>query len=119
MTDATAIRAVGEPPATQARHGPSRAGAVVPGAPAPKPKLLDRVRDAIRTRHYSYRTEEAYLGWIKRFILFHGKRHPAEMGKPEIEQIPDRIGGEAELWSGPATRRMPEPARQGHRLRTQ
>jgi integron integrase len=53
----------------------------------PKPKLLDQVRDAIRTRHYSYRTEEAYVGWIKRFILFHGKRHPAEMGKAEIEQF--------------------------------
>jgi integron integrase len=51
------------------------------------PKLLDRVRDAIRTRHYSYRTEEAYVGWVKRFILFHHKRHPAEMGKAEIEQF--------------------------------
>jgi integron integrase len=45
------------------------------------------VREVIRTRHYSRRTEEAYVGWIKRFILFHGKRHPAEMGKPEIEQF--------------------------------
>jgi len=52
-----------------------------------KPKLLDQVRDAIRTRHYSYRTEEAYVGWIRRFILFHHKRHPAEMGKAEIEQF--------------------------------
>ena len=52
-----------------------------------QPKLLDQVRDAIRARHYSHRTEEAYAGWIKRFILFHGKRHPAEMGKPEIEQF--------------------------------
>ena len=58
-----------------------RAGAV------PKPKLLDQVRDAIRTRHYSHRTEEAYVGWIRRFILFHNKRHPAEMGKAEIEQF--------------------------------
>ena len=57
-----------------------------PGA-VQKPKLLDQVRDAIRTRHYSYRTEQAYVGWIRRFILFHGKRHPAEMGKPEIEQF--------------------------------
>ncbi|HUI26338.1 MAG TPA: integron integrase [Candidatus Kryptonia bacterium] len=45
------------------------------------------MRAAIRTRHYSYRTEEAYVGWIKRFILFHRKRHPAEMGKAEIEQF--------------------------------
>jgi len=53
----------------------------------PKPKLLDQVREAIRTRHYSFRTEEAYVGWIRRFILFHHKRHPAEMGKAEIEQF--------------------------------
>ena len=52
-----------------------------------KRKLLDQVRDAIRTRHYSYRTEEAYVGWIRRFILFHAKRHPAEMGKEEIERF--------------------------------
>jgi len=51
------------------------------------PRLLDRVRAAIRARHYSYRTEEAYTGWIRRYIFFHGKRHPAEMGKREIEQF--------------------------------
>ncbi len=55
----------------------------VPGQHQP-PKLLDRVRIAIRTRHYSLRTEEAYVGWIRRFIFFHNKRHPAEMGEPEI-----------------------------------
>jgi integron integrase len=52
-----------------------------------KPKLLDEVREAIRTRHYSLRTEEAYVSWIKRFILFHGKRHPLEMGKDEITRF--------------------------------
>jgi len=45
------------------------------------------VRDAIRTRHYSRRTEEAYLAWIRRYILFHGKRHPAEMGAAEMTQF--------------------------------
>ncbi len=50
----------------------------------PKPKLLDQVRQAIRTRHLSYSTEQAYTGWIKRFIFFHNKRHPAEMGEAEI-----------------------------------
>jgi len=75
---ATAKRAVARPETT---------GFVEGRAPAPKPKLLDQVRDAIRTRHYSCRTEEAYVGWIKRFILFHDKRHPAEMGKLEIEQF--------------------------------
>ena len=49
------------------------------------PKLLDRVRAEIRTRHYSLRTEQTYLHWIKRFILFHGKRHPKDMGAAEIE----------------------------------
>ncbi len=48
-------------------------------------KLLDQVRDLIRLKHYSIRTEQAYLGWIRRFILFHHKRHPKELGKTEIE----------------------------------
>jgi len=52
-----------------------------------KPKLLDQVRLAIRTRQYSYMTEKAYVGWIKRFILFHHKRHPAEMGEAEIARF--------------------------------
>lgn len=52
-----------------------------------EPKLLDQVRDLIRLKHYSIRTEQAYLGWIKRFILFHHKRHPKEMGKTEIESF--------------------------------
>ena len=48
------------------------------------PRLLDRVREEIRTRHYSRRTEEAYVGWIRRFILHHNKRHPAAMGAVEV-----------------------------------
>lgn len=51
---------------------------------ADPPKLLDRVRGAIRTRHYSRRTEEAYVGWIRRYILHHGKKHPAAMGADEV-----------------------------------
>lgn len=51
----------------------------------PRPrKLLDQVRDAIRLKHYSYRTEETYVYWIRRFILFHNKRHPQEMGTAEV-----------------------------------
>ena len=49
------------------------------------PKLLDQVRDKLRVKHYSIRTEQAYLGWIKRYIFFHGKRHPKDMGADEIE----------------------------------
>ncbi len=52
-----------------------------------RPRLFDRVPDAIRTRHYSRRTEEAYIAWIRRYILFHRKRHPAEMGAAEITQF--------------------------------
>jgi integron integrase len=48
-------------------------------------ELLDRVRERVRTLHYSIRTEDASVPWIKRFILFHGKRHPQEMGAPELE----------------------------------
>lgn len=55
--------------------------------PAAKPRLLDQVRQAIRTRHYSPRTEKAYVRWIIRFILFHGKRHPNELGASEIERF--------------------------------
>ena len=54
---------------------------------APKPRLLDRVRQALRARHLSRRTEEAYVGWIRRFIFFHEKRHPAEMGAPEVTKF--------------------------------
>ena len=51
------------------------------------PKLLDQVRIAIRTRHYSRRTEEAYVHWIRRFILFHGKKHPSLMGADEVNSF--------------------------------
>jgi site-specific recombinase XerD len=51
---------------------------------AGQPRLLDRVRLAVRTRHYSLRTEEAYVAWERRFVLFHGKRHPQTMGETDI-----------------------------------
>lgn len=53
----------------------------------PKPKLLDQVRHVLRFRHYSYQTEKTYVHWIKRFIFFHHKRHPREMGKAEVERF--------------------------------
>jgi site-specific recombinase XerD len=49
-----------------------------------RPRLLDRVRDSLRRRRYSLRTEKVYLHWIRRFILFNGKRHPQEMGADEV-----------------------------------
>ena len=54
-------------------------------APPQAARLLDQLRDRIRLKHYSIRTEDAYVDWVRRFILFHGKRHPAEMGAKEVE----------------------------------
>src|SRR5947208_5783064 len=54
---------------------------------APKPRLLDPVRETVRARHYSRRTEDAYVAWIRRYIFFHGKRHPAEMGAAEVTRF--------------------------------
>ena len=56
-------------------------------APQNKPKLLDQVRDVIRRKHFSIRTEQSYVDWIRRFILFHNKRHPREMAEAEVTQF--------------------------------
>jgi integrase len=58
-----------------------------PVAANQKPKLLDQVRETIRRKHYSLRTEAAYVDWIKKYIFFHNKRHPSQMGAPELEQL--------------------------------
>jgi hypothetical protein len=72
------------------RLGPQRAG-VSPPLPGPvsakAPNFLARIETAMRARHYSPRTTMAYVGWIKRFILFHKKRHPDQMGEAEISQF--------------------------------
>lgn len=52
-----------------------------------KPKLLDRVRGVLKVKHYSYRTEQSYVGWIKRYILFHNKQHPDEMGERHVQDF--------------------------------
>lgn len=59
-----------------------------------RPKLLDRLRTEIRLRHYSPRTAEAYAGWVRRYVLFHGKRHPTEMGDAEIGRFLTRLAEE-------------------------
>jgi integron integrase len=59
----------------------------VTSQPLQKPKLLDLVRQAVRVRHYSIRTEEAYVLWVRRFVLFHGTRHPAEMNAAEVSEF--------------------------------
>src|SRR5262245_2424579 len=83
-------------PHRQARFRPTRTDSTRALAPSPASgsqptaqgsKLLDQARAAIRLRHYSLRTEDTYVHWMKRFIVFHGKRHPAEMGEKEIEHF--------------------------------
>lgn len=68
-------------------------------APGSKPKLLDRIRSLMRARRYSIRTEEAYVDWIRRFILFHKKRHPSEMG--EVQVTSSRLGSELPIDTEP------------------
>ena len=58
---------------------------ITPPSPPNPPKLLDQVRERLRLKHYSIRTETQYVQWIRRFILFHDKRHPREMGAREVE----------------------------------
>lgn len=67
-----------------------------PSAPTP-PKLLDQVRDKIRVKHYSIRTETQYLQWIKRFIFFHGKQHPRNLGAGEVEAFLSHLATEGSV----------------------
>ena len=69
----------------------------IPLDQAKAPKLLDQVRDKIRLKHYSIRTEQAYVDWIKRFVLFHHKRHPAEMGAAEVEAFLTHLAVEGKV----------------------
>ncbi len=78
-----------------------------PGPPPPgPPRLLDRVRQAIRARHYSLRTEEAYVGWIRRYILFHNKRHPLEMAEPEINAFVTHLAVEGPVSASTQTQAL-------------
>lgn len=69
----------------------------VSAAAAQPPKLLDRMRAAIRVRHYSLSTERTYIGWVKRFIYFHQKRHPADMGASEVEAFLSALATELDV----------------------
>lgn len=79
----TSYRALPEGGWRSSRAGVHEASSAGP----PKPRLHDRVREALRTRHYSRRTEEAYVAWIRHYIFFHGKRHPAALGGPEVTRF--------------------------------
>jgi integron integrase len=59
--------------------------------PAGPPRLLDRLSAELRRRHYSFRTERAYRGWVRRYILFHDRRHPSELGADDIQRFLDRL----------------------------
>ena len=91
-------------------------------------KLLDQVREAIRVRHYSIRTEHAYVEWITRYILFHDKRHPGEMGAAEINRFLSHLASDLNVAASTqnqalcairyrhADHRTRAPASEGHRL---
>jgi hypothetical protein len=71
-----------------------------------EPRLLDMTRDTLRRKHYSLRTEESYLRWIRQYILFNGKRHPKEMAAPELEALRVRFHPESSAQRDP----LPLPA---------
>ena len=68
------------------------------------PKLLTQVRELIRVRHYSRRTEQAYVHWIKQFIFFHNKRHPAEMGAAEVVAFLSHLAVDRQVATSTKTR---------------
>lgn len=81
-----------------------RAGGMGRGPDSPvgrPPRLLDRMRRELRLRHRSHRTEESYVGWVRRFILFHGKRHPQELGAEEITAFLNHLA--SDLGVSPST----------------
>ncbi|TMB21297.1 MAG: hypothetical protein E6J59_06185, partial [Deltaproteobacteria bacterium] len=87
------------------------------------PKLIDVVRNALRARHYSRRTEKAYIGWIRRYILFHGKRHPRELvrdGRGKLALGPRWCTAPARIprTDSPALWRRHEPPRFPSRCRS-
>ncbi len=93
---ATAAPRAGEPSgaAVRSEGEPSTAPARPDANAAPPPRLLDRLRAEIRLRHYAIRTEATYVDWARRFILFHGKRHPQEMGAEEVTQFLSHLANE-------------------------
>jgi hypothetical protein len=68
--------------------------------PAGAPRLLDQVRNVLRTKHYSIRTEQAYVDWIRRFILFHGKRHPRSLRESEVARFLAHVAVSRQMVAG-------------------
>ena len=74
-------------------------------SPPQEPKLLDQLRGKIRLKHYSIRTEQFYAGWVKRFIVHHGKRRPHDVGAREAEAFVAQVGVERQVYA-PRARRV-------------
>ena len=74
----------------------------MPDKPNPT-KLLNQIRERIRTKHYSLRKEQTYVQWIRRFILFHDKRHPEELGAPEVEAFLTNLATEPNVSASTQT----------------
>ncbi|GAB1596633.1 hypothetical protein PAGU2638_23120 [Lysobacter sp. PAGU 2638] len=93
------IRWLGEPwdeDVTPPSTGRKQSGAAEPGGK----RLLDLVRDRVRVRHYSLRTERAYVSWVRRFIIANGRRHPRELGGPEVERFLTDLAARDDVASG-------------------
>jgi len=82
-----------------------------------KPRLLDQVRETTRVKHYSPRTEDAYVGWIRRYILFHGKRHPSEMGANQVAQLLSHLALEAHVAASTQNQAFAATERYGRSVR--
>ena len=81
-------------------YGQREMGVTVPAAGGQKPRLLEQVRRRLRAKHYSLRTEQAYVGWIRRFILANGKRHPRQLGAAEVETFLSALANEHAVAAG-------------------
>ena len=88
-----------KPDSTKKAFGAIAAANLPESAPSGKPKLLEELRKRLRAEYYSIRTEEAYLGWIRRFILFHGKQHPRDMGGMEVASFLSHLANEGRVSS--------------------
>src|SRR6476660_5103066 len=82
------------------RYGSKNAGVTPTGGSVRPRRLMEDVRRKLRVKHYSLRTEQAYTGWIRRFILASGKRHPRELGGVEVEAFLSRLATEGEVAAG-------------------
>ena len=80
------------------------------------PKLADRIREVIRLKHYSLRTEKSYLSWIKRYMLYHHMRHPREMGIEEIESFLSHLAIDRKVSSSTQNQALKSIQKSGVRI---